>query len=52
VKVEEKGVVALKGDKGGDFSDFTFKEGNTATVKLQDIFIQEKGKAALQKLSE
>jgi hypothetical protein len=42
----------LKGDKGGDFSDFSFKEGTTQTVKLQEIFIQEKGKDALKKLSE
>ena len=52
MKVEERGVVSLKGDKGGDFTDFTFKEGTTQTVKLQDIFIQEKGKDALKKLSE
>jgi hypothetical protein len=38
-KVEEKGIVQLKGDKGGDFSDFSFKEGTTATVKMADIYI-------------
>lgn len=42
----------MKGDKGGDFSDFSFKEGNTQVVKLQDIFIQEKGKDALKRLSD
>jgi hypothetical protein len=52
VKVDEKSIVALKGDKGGDFSDFSFKEGNTATIKLQDVFIQEKGKDALKRLSD
>ena len=50
-KVEAQGVVGFKGDKG-DFSDFSFKEGTTAIVKLNDIFIQEKGKDALKKLSE
>jgi len=50
-KVEAQGVVSLKGEKG-DFSDFSFKEGNTNVVKLQDIFIQEKGKDALKKLDE
>jgi len=34
VKVEEKGIVSLKGDKGGDFSDYSFKEGSTNVVKL------------------
>lgn len=50
-KVESQGVVGIKGDKG-DFSDFSFKEGTTQTVKLQDIFIQEKGKDALKKLND
>lgn len=52
VSVESKGVVALKGDKNGDFADFQFKEGTTDTVKLQNIFIQEKGKDQLKRLSE
>jgi len=39
----------LKGEKG-DFADYSFKEGSTQTAKLQDIFIQEKGKDALKKL--
>jgi len=34
VRVEEKSIVALKGDKGGDFNDYSFKEGTTNTVKL------------------
>ena len=42
-KVEEKGVVNLKGTAGkkGDdeFSDFTFKEGNTPVLNMKDIFI-------------
>ncbi len=50
MKVEGQGVVNIKGDKG-DFSDFAFKEGSTHTVPLQDIFIQEKGKDALKKLT-
>lgn len=52
VSVESKGVVALKADKSGDFADFHFKEGHTDTVKLQNIFIQEKGKDQLKRLSE
>jgi len=44
-------VLHIKGDKG-DFSDYSFKEGNTAVVKLQDIFLQEKGPSALKKLQE
>lgn len=55
-KVEDKGVVSIKGGvskKGDDeFTDFTFKEGNTAVVKMQDIFAQEKGKDALKKTKE
>lgn len=34
VKVDEKSIVSLKGDKGGDFGDFSFKEGSTNTIKL------------------
>jgi len=49
VKVEEAGVVAIKAGKG-DFSDYSFKEGNTNVVKMQEIFTQEKGKEALKKL--
>jgi hypothetical protein len=49
VKVEAQGVVSIKGDKG-DFSDYGFKEGNTACVSLKDIFIQEKGKDSLKKV--
>jgi hypothetical protein len=52
VKVEAQGVVSLKGDKGGDFSDFSFKEGNTNVVKIQDLVVQEKGKDALKKAQE
>lgn len=55
-KVEEKGVVNMKGGaakKGDDeFTDFTFKEGSTNVLKMQDIFIQEKGKEALKKVTE
>jgi len=46
VKVEASGVVGFKGD------DFGFKEGNTAVMALKDIFVQEKGAAALKKISE
>lgn len=42
----------MKTGKGEEFSDFSFKEGNTATVRIQDIFIQEKGSAALKKLQD
>ncbi len=35
-----------------DFTDYGFKEGNTHVLKLQDIFIKEKGKAAFNKLQE
>lgn len=52
VKVEDKGVVALKGDKGGDFSDFPFKEGTTNVVNIKDIFVQEKGRDAVKKSGE
>lgn len=33
VKVEEHGVVSIKGGKG-DFNDYSFKEGNTNVLKL------------------
>ena len=55
-KVEDKGVVNLKGASGkkGDdeFTDYTFKEGTTQVLKMQDIFTQEKGKDALKKMTE
>jgi hypothetical protein len=38
-KVSEKGVVSLKGKKGDEeFDDFSFKEGNTAVLKVSDIY--------------
>lgn len=54
-RVEAQGVVTLKGgDK--DFGDYTFKEGNTSTLRLQDIFVQENQhlmrKDELKKLDE
>lgn len=33
----------VKTGKGEEFTDFTFKEGNTETLKIQDIFVLEKG---------
>lgn len=55
-KVEDKGVVSLKGTggkKGDDeFADFAFREDNTPVMKMQDIYIQEKGKDALKKRTE
>ena len=36
---------AKKGDD--EYADYSFKEGNTHTLKMKDIFIKEKGKAAL-----
>ena len=55
-KVEERGVVSLKGGAGkkGDeeFNDFAFKEGNTQVLKLQDIYKQEKGVEAFKRKSE
>lgn len=42
----------VKTGKGEEFSDFSFKEGNTATVRIQDIFVQEKGQAALKRITE
>jgi len=47
-KIEEAGVVSIKGGKG-DFSDFSFKEGSTNVARMQDIFTAEKGKDALKK---
>jgi len=46
------GIVKAGTAKGDEFADFSFKEGNTATVKIQDIFVQEKGKDALGKAAE
>lgn len=55
-KVEERGVVSLKGGAGkkGDeeFNDFSFKEGTTQVLKMQDIYKQEKGAEALKKRSD
>ena len=42
----EGGIVKASTAKGEDFSDFSFKEGNTAVVSLKEIFVQEKGKDA------
>jgi len=44
------GIVKTGSGKGDEFADFSFKEGHTATVRIQDIFLQEKGQAALKKL--
>ena len=46
------GIVKTGSGKGDEFNDFNFKEGNTATIRIQDIFVQEKGAAALKKLQE
>nr|AAG35196.1 telomere-binding protein beta subunit [Oxytricha trifallax] len=46
----DAGIVRASTSKGDEFSDFSFKEGNTATIRIQDIFVQEKGKDALSKL--
>lgn len=48
----EGGIVKASTTKGDDFSEFTFKEGNTAVVSLKDIFVQEKGKEAATKTAE
>lgn len=45
-KGKVEGIVKIGSGKGDDFSDFSFKEGTTATLSLKDIFIQEKGKDA------
>lgn len=50
-KVDSNGIVSLKSGKKGEddeFTDFTFKEGNTKTVSMKEIFAQEKGKDALK----
>ena len=52
VKIETQGIVSLKGGDKGDFNDFSFKEGNSNTLKLSEIFIMEKGKDAFKKLDE
>lgn len=36
--------------KGDEFVDFSFKEGTTAVLKIQDVFVQEKGAQALRQL--
>lgn len=46
----EGGIVKAGASKGDEFAEFSFKEGNTAVLKLQEIFVQEKGKDALKKL--
>lgn len=46
------GIVKTGAGKGDEFSDFSFKECNTATLKIQDIFVQEKGQAALKRLQD
>ena len=45
-KGKVEGIVKIGSGKGDDFSDFSFKEGTTATLSLKDIFVQEKGKDA------
>lgn len=44
-KAKVEGIVKVGTTKGDDFSDFSFKEGTTATLSLKDIFVQEHGKA-------
>lgn len=46
----EGGIVKAGSGKGDEFAEFSFKEGNTAVLKLQEIFVQEKGKDALKRL--
>lgn len=48
----DAGIVKSGSAKGDEFADFSFKEGNTAVLRLQDIFVQEKGKDALKRLEE
>nr|1JB7_B Chain B, telomere-binding protein beta subunit [Sterkiella nova]1OTC_B Chain B, PROTEIN (TELOMERE-BINDING PROTEIN BETA SUBUNIT) [Sterkiella nova] len=48
----DAGIVKASASKGDEFSDFSFKEGNTATLKIADIFVQEKGKDALNKAAD
>lgn len=42
----EGGIVRASTAKGDDFSDFSFKEGNTPVLSIKDIYVQEKGPAA------
>lgn len=42
----EGGIVRASAAKGDDFSDFSFKEGNTPVLSIKDIYVQEKGAAA------
>lgn len=44
----EAGIVRAGTGKGEDFSEFSFKEGNTAVVSLKDIYVQEKGKEGVK----
>ena len=46
----DAGIVKTGSGKGDEFVDFSFKEGHTATIKIQDIFVQEKGTTALNRL--
>ena len=48
----DAGIVKAGAGKGDEFADFAFKEGNTATLKIQDIFVQEKGKDALNRMNQ
>lgn len=42
-KAKVEGIVKVGSGKGEDFSDFSFKEGNTAVLSIKDIYVQEKG---------
>lgn len=46
------GIVKASASKGDEFAEFSFKEGSTATLKIADIFVQEKGKEALNKAGD
>ncbi|CDW85312.1 UNKNOWN [Stylonychia lemnae] len=46
------GIVKTGASKGDEFADFSFKEGSTAVLKIQDIFVQEKGKDALKRIQD
>jgi len=50
-KCDPSSIFSLKPGKKNDedFTDFTFKEGNTAVVPLKDIYIDEKGKDTFNK---
>lgn len=48
----DAGIVKSGTAKGDEFADFSFKEGNTSVLRIQDIFVQEKGKEALKKGEE